>query len=176
MKGSFTASSFCTIILNIVHYHKSVFENAVVDTQVVIFKKQISTNNLVTILEYVDIVNPKITTINQDKWKKLNGETINIFISQNSQTIIDIIKQNGSPLLNICDVVIGMKPYQVGKEKPKQTKEVVDNRIFDATEKLDNTYRALLRGKDINKYVTRFIKRGSTIPRILRSGAQRYNR
>lgn len=141
-------------ILNIVHYHKSVFENAVVDTQVVIFKKQISNNNLVQILEYIDIEKPSITTINQDKWKNLNGEPINIFINESSQAIIDVIKQNGNPLSSICNVVIGMKPYQVGKGKPKQTKEVVDERIFDAVEKLDDTYRELLRGKDINKYVT----------------------
>ncbi|MBK9729011.1 MAG: N-6 DNA methylase [Saprospiraceae bacterium] len=141
-------------ILNIVHYHKSVFENAVVDTQVVIFKKQISNNNLVQILEYIDIEKPSITTINQDKWKNLNGEPINIFINESSQAIIDVIKQNDNPLSSICNVVIGMKPYQVGKGKPKQTKEVVDERIFDAVEKLDDTYRELLRGKDINKYVT----------------------
>lgn len=141
-------------ILNIVHYHKSVFENAVVDTQVVIFKKQTCNNNLVDILEYIDIENLKVTNINQDKWKKLNGEPINIFINENSQDIIDIIKQFGIQLSNICNVVIGMKPYQVGKGKPKQTRVVVDNRIFDAVEKLNDTYRELLRGRDINKYKT----------------------
>jgi hypothetical protein len=152
-------------ILNIVHYHKSVFENAVVDTQVVLIKKQVSDSNLVNILEYIDIENPQITTINQNKWKKLRGEPINIFINETTQNIIDIIKLKGSQLSNICNAVIGMKPYQVGKGKPKQTREMVENRVFDSIEKLDNSYRELLRGKDINKYVTlwdgqRWIKYG----------------
>ncbi len=152
-------------ILNIVHYHKNVFENAVVDTQVVIFKKQISENNLVSIHEYINIDKPLITTVSQDKWKNLNGEPINIFIDENTQEIIDKIKQIGTPLSEICNVTIGMKPYQVGKGKPKQTKETVDNRIFDAEGKIDNEYRELLRGKDINKYITlwdgkRWIKYG----------------
>jgi len=152
-------------VLSIVHYHKSVFENAIVDTQVVLFQKQESKENLVNILEYKDLDNPILTQINQDKWKKLNGQPINIFIDEATEIIIDIIKENGIPLSEICDVVIGMKPYQVGKGKPKQTQEIVKNRIFDAEEKIDDSYRKLLRGKDINKYVTlwdgkRWIKYG----------------
>jgi hypothetical protein len=161
-------------ILNIVHYHKSVFENAVVDTQVVIFKKQISNNNLVEILEYINIENPSITKINQDKWKNLNGEPINIFINESSQAIIDIIKQNGSPLSNICNVFSGIVPYEVGKGNPVQTREMLTNRIYDAEYKIDDSYRELLRGKDINKYVTlwdgkRWIKYGDNL------GAPRYS-
>ena len=161
-------------ILNIVHYHKNVFENAVVDTQVVIFKKHISENNLVNILEYVDIENPKVTTINQDKWRKLNGDTINIFIDENTQKIIDEIKKKSIPLSNICKVVNGMKPYEIGKGIPRQTKVMVSNRIYDAEHKIDDTYRELLRGKDINKYVNlwdgkRWIKYGDNL------GAPRYS-
>nr|WP_288812833.1 TaqI-like C-terminal specificity domain-containing protein [uncultured Sphingobacterium sp.] len=152
-------------VLNIVHYHKSVFENAIVDTQVVIIKKQISEDHLVDIVQFIEIENPIKTTIRQNKWKQLNGSAINIFINENTQKIIDIIKQNGKPLSTICDLYIGMKPYQVGKGKPKQTREVVQNRIFDAEEKVDETFRELLRGKDINKYITlwdgrRWIKYG----------------
>ena len=161
-------------ILNIVHYHKNVFENAVVDTQVVIFRKQISENNLVNILEYVDIENPKVTTINQDKWKKLNGDTINIFIDENMQKIIDEIKKKSTPLSYVCKVVNGMKPYEIGKGKPRQTKVMVSSRIYDAEYKVDDSYRELLRGKDINKYVTlwdgkRWIKYGDNL------GAPRYS-
>lgn len=161
-------------ILSIVHYHKNVFENAVVDTQVVIFKKQISENNLVDILEYINIENPTTTTINQDKWKSLNGEPINIFINESIQNIIDTIKQKSSQLSNICNVANGMKPYEIGKGTPIQTKEMVMERIYDAEYKIDDSYRELLRGKDINKYVTlwdgkRWIKYGNNL------GAPRYS-
>jgi adenine-specific DNA-methyltransferase len=161
-------------ILNIVHYHKSVFENAVVDTQVVLFQKQESANHLVNIAEYKEIENPVLTQINQDKWKKLNGEPINIFIDEASQAIIDIIKIDSLPLSSICSVISGIVPYEVGKGNPVQTKEMLDERIYDADHKIDDTYRELLRGKDINKYVTlwdgkRWIKYGDNL------GAPRYS-
>ncbi len=161
-------------VLNIVHYHKNVFENAVVDTQVVIFKNQKSKDNLVEINEYVEIYNPIISTINQEKWKKLNGEPINIFITENTQQIIDKMKIISIPLDNICDVVNGMKPYEIGKGTPEQTKNMVVERVYDAEYKVDASYSELLRGRDINKYVTlwdgkRWIKYGDNL------GAPRYS-
>ena len=147
-------------VLNIVHYHKNVFENAVVDTQVLILKKKLSNNHLVDIFEYTkNIENPIKTKINQEKWKLLLGQPINIFIDKKTQKIIDILKINSKVLTDFCVVVIGMKPYQVGKGNPKQTREIVDTRLFDAESKLDQTYRPLLRGKDINKYVTLWDKK-----------------
>jgi len=59
-------------------------------------------------------------------------------------------------LKELCDVTVGMKPYQVGKGIPKQTRAVVKDRIFDATFKKDKTYRPLLRGRDIDRYVTKW--------------------
>lgn len=161
-------------VLNVVHYHKNVFENAVVDTQVVIFKKQKNNRNLVNILEYKDIKNLIITNINQENWKQLAGQPINIFINKNTQKIIDLFKKDSKLLSEICDIVNGMKPYEIGKGNPMQTKEIVKNRIYDAAYKVNESYRALLRGKDINKYVTlwdgkRWIKYGDNL------GAPRYS-
>jgi len=49
--------------------------------------------------------------------------------------------------------VVGIKPYQTNKGKPKQTRETVKNRSFDASHKKDATYRQYLRGKDIGRFV-----------------------
>jgi hypothetical protein len=61
-----------------------------------------------------------------------------------------------------------MKPYEIGKGSPNQTKEIVKNRIYDAEYQVNETYKALLRGKDINKYLTlwdgkRWIKYGDNL-------------
>jgi hypothetical protein len=147
-------------VLNIVHYHRNVFENVVVDTQVVILKKETSDNHLVNIFEYnKNIENPIKTKINQEKWKLLLGQSINIFIDKNAQQVINLLKRNSKLLSEVCIIVIGMKPYQVGKGNPKQTREMVNSRIFDGEFKLDETYRPLLRGKDINKYTTLWDKK-----------------
>ncbi|MBD1211238.1 MAG: N-6 DNA methylase [Dolichospermum circinale Clear-D4] len=155
-------------VLNVIHYHKSVFENAVVDTQVVICKKQKNNHHLVNIIEYKEIKNPIITNINQERWKQLSGEPINIFIDQKTENIIDLLERDSKLLSEICDVINGMKPYEIGKGNPNQTKEIVKNRIYDAEYQVDETYRPLLRGKDINKYITlwdskRWIKYGDNL-------------
>ncbi|MFC7688692.1 TaqI-like C-terminal specificity domain-containing protein [Paeniroseomonas aquatica] len=45
-----------------------------------------------------------------------------------------------------------MKPYQIGKGKPAQTKDIVENRTFDASKKISNEYRQYLRGRDIGRF------------------------
>lgn len=155
-------------VLNVIHYHKSVFENAVVDTQVVIFKKQKNNHHLVNIIEYKEIKNPIKTNINQEKWKQLFGEPINIFIDQKTQQIIDLLQRDSELLGKICNVFSGIVPYEVGKGNPVQTREMLNSRIYDAEYQVDETYRPLLRGKDINKYITlwdskRWIKYGDNL-------------
>jgi adenine-specific DNA-methyltransferase len=66
------------------------------------------------------------------------------------------IEQNTANLKALCDVVVGIKPYQVGKGQPKQTREIVDSRSFDAKHKKDETYQCYIRGSDINRYCTQW--------------------
>ncbi|MDP3913353.1 MAG: TaqI-like C-terminal specificity domain-containing protein, partial [Bacteroidota bacterium] len=138
-------------ILNISHYHKSVFD-AVVDTEVVIFRKGYVAQNQVNV--FIHETTDSILKIahNQDKWKEHNGEVINIFSNKKIEKVIDSIKNNTFKINELCNVVVGMKPYQVGKGKPKQDRHCVENRIFDSELKVDDSYRRLLRGRDIEKY------------------------
>jgi adenine-specific DNA-methyltransferase len=46
-----------------------------------------------------------------------------------------------------------MNPYEVGKGNPKQTREMVKTRIYDSNKEVDETYKRVLRGSDINKYI-----------------------
>ena len=57
-----------------------------------------------------------------------------------------------SPLKEIASIVVGCKPYQVGKGTPAQTKHTVENRLFDANFQKDKTYKQYLRGEDFFKY------------------------
>jgi type I restriction-modification system DNA methylase subunit len=73
---------------------------------------------------------------------------------QNSSTKNLIAKMGKHPftLDNFCLTVTGCKPYQVGKGVPKQTKQMLDGKIYTATKKKDKTYRRMLRGGDISRY------------------------
>ena len=139
------------IIQNITHYHKNVFD-AVVDTEVVILRKGISKNHKTKVVIVDSNFEVETNIYNQSKWQNLDGGSINVFIDDNSQQVINKLKSNSVELSNICGVTVGMKPYQVGKGSPKQTRKIVDERSFDAVMKIDKTYKKLLRGKDIEKF------------------------
>jgi hypothetical protein len=52
-----------------------------------------------------------------------------------------------------ASVTVGIKPYQVGKGRPLQTKEDLQQRIFDSTYKKDETYKRYLVGSDIKRFI-----------------------
>lgn len=54
---------------------------------------------------------------------------------------------------DIADLIVGIKPYQVGKGKPVQTREIVDKKIFNSQQKKDTPYKKCIVGKDFHRYV-----------------------
>ncbi|MHB8194210.1 MAG: Eco57I restriction-modification methylase domain-containing protein [Bellilinea sp.] len=161
-----------TRIVQIVHFKYPVFLKVTVDTQIVILQnansdgwlskvKFVSKNNF-----QEDIYsNDNTLTHNQNIWRELNGGVINIFLSIDSTRLANKIHHLGIPLEEFFFTNVGIKPYQVGKGKPPQTKDVVKKRPFDSSERINDTYLPYLRGSDIRKYVIfpiapRFIKYG----------------
>ncbi len=65
------------------------------------------------------------------------------------------IKVPTKPLGGITNITAGIKPYQVGKGVPKQTREIVTEKIFTADKKIDESYVQCVIGKDFHRY--RFI-------------------
>jgi len=53
---------------------------------------------------------------------------------------------------NYFSLKFGMKPYQVGKGNPSQTKTIVDMKKFNSLSKIDNEYEPLLSAKDVKRY------------------------
>ncbi len=61
------------------------------------------------------------------------------------------IQNKSVELGTIAQVTTGIKPYQTGKGKPKQTKDIVQNKPFTSFEKQVN-WNPLIRGTQINRY------------------------
>jgi very-short-patch-repair endonuclease len=142
-----------TFVHEIVHYNKAVFEEAVVDTEVLFFKKLRKPNLNVSIKVAQNINQFVANNVSQVDWIESQGEPVNINISKSENGIK--LKLEKHPNLNeFVNIVVGLKPYQKGKGKPKQTESDVKRRVFDATSKLGDDYYKLLRGSDINKYCT----------------------
>jgi type I restriction-modification system DNA methylase subunit len=142
-----------TFVHEIVHYNKAVFEEAVVDTEVLFFKKLRKPNPNVSIKVAQNLNQFVANNVSQIDWIESQGEPVNINISKSEIGVK--LKLEKHPNLNeFVNIVVGLKPYQKGKGKPKQTETDVKGRIFDATSKLADDYYKLLRGSDINKYTT----------------------
>ena len=68
---------------------------------------------------------------------------------------LDFMKicMNTVALSDISNVIVGVKAYQQGKGEPKQTKQVVEEKIFTATSKIDSTYIKCVNGRDFYRYI-----------------------
>ena len=144
----------------IVHFTEKVFPQATVDTEIIVLNKGKSINSKIAINvvhknDVPKVFEPSnITTLfhDQNEWVKQNGQPINIFLSKRQKELSNKIANSGKELSHFAMVNVGIKPYQVGKGKPKQTRDTVENRVFDSIHKIDNTYRQYLRGCDIHRY------------------------
>ncbi len=72
----------------------------------------------------------------------------------NDSTLINIDKiyKQAKPLKELTQIIVGVKAYQTGKGNPKQTKQIVENKIFTSNYKVDNTYIKCVNGKDFFRY------------------------
>jgi type I restriction-modification system DNA methylase subunit len=138
----------------IVHYSRKVFA-AVVDTEVVIIQNKPPQNNQVQISV---VTAPDLSTCNcvpQARWGELDGGAVNIFLDEESDALFRRLSGN-TKLGDVCKIAAGVSPYEVGKGSPPQTRQMLNERVYDATYKKSSLYRPLLRGRDIVKYMIRW--------------------
>jgi hypothetical protein len=79
---------------------------------------------------------------------------INVLYSDSQAKIFERIKGISVPLSSCFNVFNGVKPFEVGKGKPPQTKTIATEKpyVFDGTRPNDE-WSPLLRGSLINRYV-----------------------
>lgn len=150
-------------VKEIVHFKDPVFVDATVDTEIILLSKTKPIENTIkiTLVEKGKnlLLDKNIEYYHdQQNWINEEGESINIFLKSNQRELFNKIQRNCQSLEYYCEINVGIKPYQVGKGTPKQTRSTVDNRTFDSDEKLDKSYRKILRGSDINRYILNPVK------------------
>jgi type I restriction-modification system DNA methylase subunit len=119
-------------ISSIVHFKFSVFSKVVVDTEIVILQKANPagwTAKVYVVNDKEGFLSPsrhtRIQQIehSQQKWRQLNGDVINIFLSRFEEDIAVKCKRVGIRLDSFFVINVGVKPYQIGKGDPPQTKK-----------------------------------------------------
>jgi adenine-specific DNA-methyltransferase len=164
-----------TSMLEIVHFRFPVFRRVTVDTEIIILRRAVPAASSTCTVHVADSVDQLVLTAQampwteivhkQEKWADLAGSVINIFLSPAETELAAKCHHAGAPLIELCNINVGIKPYQTGKGTPRQTRATVNNRPFDAVRKLNSQYRAYLRGADIRRYIIdpiepRFLKYG----------------
>ena len=141
-----------TEIVNIVHYQNPVFTQAIVDTEVMVFRNMKPAKTHEIQVEIFDKKNNGIRKIiPQQNWIATNGLPVNILDSKENNSLKT--RMAVFPILDtICKITQGTKPFQVGKGKPAQTRKIVDDKTFVSNIKVDSSFRPLLRGSLMNRY------------------------
>jgi type I restriction-modification system DNA methylase subunit/REP element-mobilizing transposase RayT len=133
-------------------YRNLIFEDATVETCITFIKNVKPNLNSIykfsesLFSEELNEISIKQLDILKDPNKSLllKEEVINNLFLKISENI---------ELEKIAKVVCGLTPYRLGKGKPKQTNDIVENRLFDSNFKKDETYRQYLMGRDFYRYV-----------------------
>ncbi len=150
-----------TQIREIVHFRFPVFAKVTVDTEIVVLRNERPSEDseaIVRIAESLETFkspNGPLRTLrhNQGKWRQLDGGVINIFSNLQEEALAEKCAKSAAPLHTLYHTNVGIKPYQVGKGVPPQTRHVVETRPFDANNKVDDRYCRCLRGSDISRYL-----------------------
>jgi len=141
-----------TQIESIVHYRRPVFSKAIVDTEVIIIKNRRPNSSHEIDVEVVEkdgsSANHKVS---QNRWQSGNGAPVNIFERREWIALADKLHRF-TTLDDVCVITQGCKPFQVGKGKPHQTRNIVDEKPFVGEVQRDSTFRPLLRGSLIKSY------------------------
>ncbi|MHC1737155.1 MAG: N-6 DNA methylase [Ignavibacteriaceae bacterium] len=146
-------TSIINKIINLAGYS---FEGVNVETIILIAQKGYTVNeHLVSILlnngsEFYFSHSKK-----QIDFKDNQGSEFKVFSDDESDSIINKMKNNSALLDEITYIRAGLQAYEKDKGEPKQTAEDVINRPYDYRYKFDEDTYPYLEGKDVNRY---FIK------------------
>jgi type I restriction-modification system DNA methylase subunit len=146
-----------TLVLEVVHYASSVFPRVTVNTEVVVLQKPKDAERnrshevAISVVRENGLVEQH--TINQATWISTPERPFNIFLRQEDVDIMEKMEIHSWLLQELCKISVGIKPYQAGKGRPRQTARTVRERPYDADHKLDDTYKPLLRGADFYRYL-----------------------
>ncbi|MFA5824088.1 MAG: N-6 DNA methylase [Thermodesulfovibrionales bacterium] len=138
----------------VLHLPEKVFA-AVVDTHVLIYQKNeagVSSDDVIAI----DIRKNRQIEFQHTlsgKFIPRDGEPINVIVPPESQMLFRKIQGISSPLLHICKVYNGVKPFEKGKGTPPQTDKIMEEKPFVKDGLCpDKTFSPLLRGSLIHRY------------------------
>ncbi|HHT9105950.1 MAG TPA: Eco57I restriction-modification methylase domain-containing protein [Candidatus Wujingus californicus] len=140
----------------IIFFKEPVFKDATVETCIEIVERNKpdtkSALKLGIVASKPENMNIKFVEIVQKKVERFAEKRITEYLTPKSLDLFEKIQKTSFPLKDIASLIVGCKPYQTGKGTPHQTKSNVENRIYDADFKKDDTYKPYIRGEDFYRF------------------------
>ena len=141
---------------NLLLFRYQVFEDVTAETSILTLTKNKKINEKINTNFYdnlTEIETKLFKEISQHDWINSYELGFNILFNGNKLKVIEKILKDSFELEKIVDIPNGIKPYEVGKGNPKQTKEDLKNRVYDANYKIDESYHNYIVGGSINKFI-----------------------
>jgi type I restriction-modification system DNA methylase subunit len=147
---TFVLTNFC--INEIVHFTHKIFKSATVDCEIVIVQntKRQKHKVLVTVQSESKSLQHEIP---QSLWLSPKRDPFNIQLTEREHALLAKINSESVHADDIFLIKNGVKPFEGGKGKPPQTREIVDTKPYVSDIKRDDTFRPLLRGGLIQRYI-----------------------
>jgi hypothetical protein len=139
-------------IYQIVDHGDDIFEDAIVESSTIVMSNEIKENGKVLAIKQrgnKEIINHYVE---KSIWLSDNLNRIVIELSILNHNLIKRLETISKPFEDSSEIIFGIKPYQVGHGIPKQTREMVDNRIYHSNTKINNEWFPLVTGTDVNRY------------------------
>jgi len=140
-------------IESIVNTPIGIFPDATVDTVVITSILNEKTNSKIAVLEVENQNIKVINIVNQNDFIENENYYFDFLTSSENRSILSKIEENTVNLNEVSESTSGIKEYETGKGKPAQTENDRVLKVFNSTEKIDETYRKHIQGNDVNNYV-----------------------
>ncbi|MGB1206938.1 MAG: Eco57I restriction-modification methylase domain-containing protein [Chitinophagales bacterium] len=137
-------------LYHIVQHSEKVFPDATVDVDSVFLQK---TNDK----QFIDITIGDIRKETNYQHRMLQKDLcqkdyINLYMTQTMCDLKKKIAERSFFVKDFYDIKNGVKPYERGKGKPKQTAETLQNKPFTSKKQLDASFVPLIGGSQFHKY------------------------
>jgi N-6 DNA Methylase/TaqI-like C-terminal specificity domain len=145
-----------TILTKLDLFTYQVFEDVTAETSIFVIKKSktalLSTIKLNIINNSNELKIKNNSEILQSRWQNNYTNGFNPYFNEQMFIEMKKILISHKPLSHYVNFSVGIKPYQIGKGKPKQTETDVLNRIYDSKSKLNEEYVKYIVGSDFNRF------------------------
>ena len=141
--------------IKIINFYKRVFEHADVDSSIIIFNNQQTTDTIIHLFEAVNQTDIKlIKETHCSFFFDQKDYVINIELFKNGSFagILNKIENASKELKEIADVKCGLGAYGKDKGNPPQTKEMIQNRVYHSKRKEGEEWFKYIEGEDVKRY------------------------